>query len=548
METIFQKITLKTVLIGMAALLVLILSTGIFVFGLRVSSETAIFDGVYVNDIDIGGMSREAAQEALQNEYDGRLEGKSMRLLHGAVTHEVLLDDICAVPDFDATVQAAYDIGRQGSIFQKMQDVLLMRFYPKRIVLKITYDEKNLTEVVDDFASAIEEEAVAFEIDEEKSIVKVKTHSTGQLIDTMATREAVLTNIGNVTFMDVSPVFVSDSDISERARLLAEKIQREPRDAVAIIDENGKNIAVELEQSGLKVDKAKVETALREGKEEFEVAVEVTPAEVTKKELEAILMVNLLSEFTTNYDASIIGRTQNVSKAAENINGYILAPGEVFSFNDVVGERTVETGFALGKVFVGNKVVDGIGGGICQVSSTLYNTALFADMEIVERYNHNFIVAYVPKGQDATVNYGTYDFRFKNNTEYPVKIEAEMGGGRLTVKLYGTAVNSDRTIKIENVTIETRPFGVVEQPNPNAAVTRRIVTQVGIMGATVDSYKIYYDADEEVERVFMHRSVYSPLSQIALVPAPAAGGETGEPITLPQMPVEPGDTLEEVVE
>ena len=128
----------------------------------------------------------------------------------------------------------------------------------------------------------------------------------------------------------------------------------------------------------------------------------------------------------------------------------MLAPGQVFSFNDTVGPRTVANGFYTAKEYVNGETVDGIGGGTCQVSSTLYNAVLYSDLSIVSRTNHMFPVGYCPNGQDATVADSGVDFKFMNSMDYPIKISAVTSGATITVSIIGTQRDVPRTVKIVN--------------------------------------------------------------------------------------------------
>ena len=131
---------------------------------------------------------------------------------------------------------------------------------------------------------------------------------------------------------------------------------------------------------------------------------------------------DLLSTFSTKYAASNKNRTTNLILASNKINGTVLMPGEVFSYNKVVGKRTIAAGYKEAPIYVSGRVEDGLGGGICQITSTLYNAVVFANLEIVERSNHQFVPSYVGASRDATVVYGALDFKFKNNTDYTIII------------------------------------------------------------------------------------------------------------------------------
>ncbi len=144
-----------------------------------------------------------------------------------------------------------------------------------------------------------------------------------------------------------------------------------------------------------------------------------------------------LATYTTRFDPNNRNRSHNIYLSAKSIDHYILFPGETFSFNRVVGERTVQRGYKMAKVIVKGEYSEGVGGGICQTSSTLFNSVDQAGLEIVERVSHSKRVTYVPKKRDATVSWYGPDFRFKNQLNEPIVIVADTKGGRITVSIYG---------------------------------------------------------------------------------------------------------------
>lgn len=162
---------------------------------------------------------------------------------------------------------------------------------------------------------------------------------------------------------------------------------------------------------------------------------------VTREDLKGLEPTNLLSQFSSIFVVNY-NRTENVRLASEKIKGTVLGPGEVFSFNEVVGPRSKEAGFLTAIVISNGKFVLGLGGGICQVSSTLYNSVLAANLEIIERHPHSLPVTYVPRGKDATIAYGSLDFKFKNNTEGYILIDYKIEGQKLTYYLYGSRLVS----------------------------------------------------------------------------------------------------------
>ena len=159
---------------------------------------------------------------------------------------------------------------------------------------------------------------------------------------------------------------------------------------------------------------------------------------------------NLLSQYSTSYSTRNQKRTTNLRLAANKINGTVLMPGETFSYNKVVGERTIAAGYQEAPIYVSGKVVDGLGGGICQITTTLYNAVVYANLEIVERSNHQFVPSYAPASRDATVVYGSIDFKFKNNRNYPIKILCSVQNGIANFQIYGLKTDNDYEVVISN--------------------------------------------------------------------------------------------------
>ena len=156
---------------------------------------------------------------------------------------------------------------------------------------------------------------------------------------------------------------------------------------------------------------------------------------------------DLLGQFSTNY-VNNPARTTNLKLAANKINGTVLLPGETFSYNKVVGARTIAAGYKNAAIYQNGEVVDGLGGGICQISTTLFNAALFANLNIVELHNHQFVPSYVGAGRDATVVYGAKDFKFKHSRKHAIKIECSVSGGVAKFKIYGVKEDTEYDVKV----------------------------------------------------------------------------------------------------
>lgn len=165
-----------------------------------------------------------------------------------------------------------------------------------------------------------------------------------------------------------------------------------------------------------------------------------------------------ISTYSTNYASSAEGRAINIGLSTKSINGTLLMPGEVFSFNGTVGQRTEARGYQNAGVIIGDKIEQGLGGGICQVSSTLYNAVLGTGLVSVERTHHTISSGYIPKGQDATVDYGNLDYKFKNTYKYPIYIEGVVSNRNVYFNIYSNATLTNRTYAIMSEILEvTQP-------------------------------------------------------------------------------------------
>ena len=190
--------------------------------------------------------------------------------------------------------------------------------------------------------------------------------------------------------------------------------------------------------------------------ETVEIPFQRIPPEILSESLSSVLYRDVLATYTASSESDA-DRDVNLDLACKAIDGIILYPGDRFSYNEALGERTEAKGYKPGPSYSGNDTVYTIGGGICQVSSSLYYCALVADLEIIERENHGFAPAYMPLGIDATVNWGTLDFVIRNNMDYPIRIEASASGGKVTVSILGTD-ERNYYVEIESKLIRTHSY------------------------------------------------------------------------------------------
>ena len=296
------------------------------------------------------------------------------------------------------------------------------------------------------------------------------------------------------------------------------------------------------EQFGADFDVAAAQTALDGAApgETVSVPAVIEEPEVTASDLKMLLFRDVLGEARTHVSGSA-GRIGNVKLSAKLINGIVLNSGDTFSYNDSVGKRTEARGFKPAPAYVKGETVDEVGGGICQTSSTLYLACLLSNMEITERYAHRYVPAYIDWGMDATVSWGGPDYKFTNNTLYPVKIVTEYSKGFLTIKLLGTNIDGIR-VKMTNEVLSKTPWETVYQEDSTMTPGSPDVVKVTpYTGYKVKTYQTIYDKNGSViDSHFEAASDYKVRNKVVLQAPAAAPGSA--PADLPADTPAPSDT------
>ena len=302
------------------------------------------------------------------------------------------------------------------------------------------------------------------------------------------------------------------------------------------------------ERLGAEFDAAAAQKALDAATpgETVEIPAVIEHPKVTAEELKAVLFRDVLGEARTKVGGTA-ARKSNVKLSASSINDLVLNTGDVFSYNESVGQRTAANGYQPAPAYVKGETVDEIGGGICQTSSTLYLACLRGNLEITERHAHRYIPAYIAAGMDATVSWGGPDYKFTNNTDYPIKIVTEYAGDYLTVKLLGTNVTGI-TAKMTNEKLSTTDFEVVYEDDPTLAPGTEEVKTTPYTGSRWKTYRHLYDANGNlISTSYEDTSDYKARNKVILR-GPAKTAEIPASGT-PELPVQPPEgTPQEPVE
>ena len=249
---------------------------------------------------------------------------------------------------------------------------------------------------------------------------------------------------------------------------------------------------------------------------EYTIQLSYTKPKVTLENLNIDIFPDLLASFTTRFDASNTKRSTNLQLASAKINGTVLSPNAQFSYNKVVGERSIAAGYKEAKVYSNGQVVDGIGGGICQVSSTLYNAAVFANLDITERHNHQFVCSYIPAGRDATVVYGAKDLKFKNNRTYPIKIFVTLNSGIIKVDIYGIKEDVEYDVSFDIESISDIMYNIKYQQDYSLSPGEEKIKQAGSLGKIVKAYKVLKKSGVIISKELISKDTYKSMERIIL--------------------------------
>ena len=249
-----------------------------------------------------------------------------------------------------------------------------------------------------------------------------------------------------------------------------------------------------LDQEKLASD---IKSALEAGGGEVALSIAETAPQVATEDIQA--QYGLRAYAVTDASSSKKNRLSNIQLALSSINGLCLQPGEEFSFNEVVGKRTAERGYKVATAYSAGEVTEELGGGICQVSTTLFNAVVKSDLEITERHNHSIPVSYVDKGKDATVSWGAQDFKFKNNTDAPVYIVALLSEDKkVRIGVFGKVLEDGMYITVESEVTHRDKHQTTYQYNAFLSPGTQSELQSGRDGYSAVAYKLYWTKDGDL--------------------------------------------------
>ena len=435
----------------LCSIFILLLVTIYCTFSLINVKSSTIVKGVYIKNIDMSGLTKEEAKKKITN-YISSVIPEEIKLKHNDFETSLSSSQLSINFNTDEAVDMAYNVGKTGNIFQRNLTILKSLFTKTNIDPGFSIDMDQLKKDLEDISTKLPDKVIESSCYIDGNKLVITKGKTGKVIKVDESAKYIKQAINNLQLENNSLELITEDSTPNEIDLDAvyNEIHKEPVNAyysqnpyVVHPSENGMDFSITLDEA---------KNMLKEEKDEYVVPLKVLYPSVTTNMIGTEAFPDLLSEFSTKYAASNKNRTTNLILASNKINGTVLMPGETFSYNKVVGARTIQAGYKEAPIYVSGKVEDGIGGGICQITTTLYNAVVYANLDIVERSNHQFVPSYAGPSRDATVVYGAIDFKFKNNRDYPIKITCSVSGGIANFKIWGLKSDNDYEVQISSRT------------------------------------------------------------------------------------------------
>lgn len=505
---------------------------------------------LYVAGVDIGGMTLTEAIDAVQVNAGNTYGLKTLFISIGNDTISFSPELTNADLNVEKAVKAAFLKGKLDSVFNIAPYLGLDKaaIMEQLDVLKQTYsaEMQPATYEIVGTRPALTEDALKQPV----QTLRIYTGKPNYTLDTDALYQTILESYNAFDFeveYEVPSILPEQPDL--------DAIYKETYIAPVDAEMDKETFEVTDHAYGYGFDLADAKKQLSEAKYDTTLEIKfsrIDPKE-TKESLSSLLFRDVLGSYTA-YSSSSYNRDTNLKLACQAVNGVVVYPGEIFRYNATLGERTPEKGYKPAAGYWGSEVIMSYGGGICQVSSSIYYCTLIADLEIVERHSHGYISAYMPYGMDATVDWAGPDFKFRNTTEYPVKIEAYASGGTVTVNLYGTDTK-DYYVKMEYEVLDVYKYDTVYKEmtadNKDGYKDGDVINSP-YTGFNIKTYKCKYskETDELISRALEEHSIYAKRDKLICkivepkpVTPPTKPQKPQTPVTTPPITTTPAPTV-----
>lgn len=508
----------KTWLIILLITIFIAILIGIFstIFALINMNNNKILSGISIYGVDVSNLTKDEALAKLNSAFQEKL-ANAITFAHGEYQNPVFPEQLAVTFDWNTSINSAYEEGRNGNIFENNFQILNLMFNHKNIMPSFSFNDESFNALIADMNNNLPDKTInsSYYIDGNNLIITPGID--GVEIDSKTLKDSVLNYLNNLhTASNILEIpVISKVATQPDIEAIHNEIYKPAQDAYYTKNPYTVHPHVDGIDFAISVEEAKA--MLANPAENYTIPLKVLSPKVRTSEIGTEAFPNLLGSYTTYYSTKNSNRSTNIALASKKINGTVVMPGETFSYNATVGKRTAAAGFKGAAAYVNGEVVDSIGGGICQVSSTLYNAVLLANLKIVERTNHGYDTGYVPVSRDATVSWGGPDFKFKNNRSYPIKIVCSGSGGSVSFKIFGLKSSDEYDVSIVSWVESSIPYKTVYKNTTSLAKGKQKVTQNGSNGCKSVAYRVYKKNGVEVSRELLSRDTYNPHNKVISV-------------------------------
>ncbi|MEG2484768.1 MAG: VanW family protein [Clostridia bacterium] len=496
-----------------------LLSIIAFMFCNKIS--TKVYSNVYLENVDFSKMTAKEVEKNIIKIYEENPLEAIVEIYQGEkLIDSIIADDIDFEVDVAATKKQMLDHGRDKDIFSNNLKIFSGLFNKTNFKFKYEYDEQKFDEAIEFLSTTMDGKAIddKFEIDEAKRTLVITVGKKGKTVDKEDLKKEVIKLLEKQEAHKYVVKEIESMPKSLDLNEVSSKVKRNAQDA-AVINVEGKIpefrreiVGYDYNDESLKSELDKAENKV-EGKI-IDYKLTVIEPKVKYRDIAWQKYEDVLGAKTTTFAASNVPRSTNLRIALKNINGTIIMPGEVFSYNKAVGPINEANGFRPAGIFKNGTVATETGGGVCQTVSTLYNAVLSSNLQVIERKRHGLFANYVPASLDATIYQYAYDFKFKNTRNYPVKISTWYANGSLGVKIMGTKEEDDCDIILSSRVLQTIPFTTTEVQDPTLAKGTKVVKVGGCPGYVSESYKIYKKNGATIKTELITKDTYKPTNKV----------------------------------
>lgn len=509
-----QKNSKKKIIISSIIVLILLIClTSIIGFSILSSKNKNIVEGIKIEQIDVSNMNKEDVKTMLNKFIDEKIN-TDIILINDDYEISITPEEIGLTFDVDKAVEEAYSIGRNENIFLNNFTILQTKLNGLEISIETSIDEKKFNNVIEEINTSLPNgiEQPNYYINGNELVIT--SGKEGNAVDETELKKIIYNKMNNKLNNDEKieiPVKIAKQNEINLDKIYTE-IYKKAQDAYVTKDPFEVHPHIDGVDFGISVNEAK--EMLKEKKEEYKIPLKITKPSVTTDNLGDEAFPDMLATYSTKYSTADSNRSTNIVISANKINGVVLMPGEEFSYNKILGPRTPQAGYKLGAAYIGGKVVSDYGGGVCQTSSTLYNSVLYSNLEVTSRTSHYFVAAYVPIGRDATVYWPSLDFKFKNNRRYPIKIRASAINGTVKVDILGVKEDTDYEVELDSYVTGSVPCKTEYKDDSTLPEGKEVVEQAGSNGTRSETYKILKKDGKVVSKTLVSRDTYSGKDRI----------------------------------